>query len=222
MQRQFTPHRKILEDKRSIWLSRIHCSAPGCQNFNDIAPGGGGGILPPNILDQMWRRRGWTVGGSKDDDLCPDCTTKKLRQRVFREPEDKVIELRPRFRAEPVAPALKLPPPLTEGLRRTIVAEIEAHWSDSGEGYAGDWTDRDVARDLDVPLAYVKNIREKVFGACGENQKIAKLRERVKAAVSRADEMEGILTRALDEFCEFKSYVSGLVAELKEVSEKVS
>ena len=220
MDRQFTPHRKLLPDRGFIFVSRIHCS--GCDNFNDIAPGGGGVTLPMDQLNFKWRQRGWTIGKGKDEDLCPDCTHRLLKERTFRRPSAEVVELRPIASKPVVAPAPKLPPAFTEALRRSIMAEVEAHWAETGEGYAGDWTDRDVARDLDVPVEYVKSVRAKVFGACGENQKIAKLREKAAAATSRAAEMEQILTRALDEFCEFKSYVNELQTELKEVSEKVS
>lgn len=58
----------------------------------------------------------------------------------------------------------KLPPEMTKEDRRIIFSEIDSHYLDETRGYDRDWNDERVAKSLNVPLAWVRNIREDNFG----------------------------------------------------------
>lgn len=58
----------------------------------------------------------------------------------------------------------KAVPEMTKEDRRIIFGEIDSHYLDESRGYEKDWNDERVAKGLNVPLAWVRGLREDNFG----------------------------------------------------------
>lgn len=67
---------------------------------------------------------------------------------------------------EPVAMNFdpKLPPEMTKEDRRIIFADIDMRYIDESKGYDSGYDDKRIAEGLNVPLAWVRTIREENFG----------------------------------------------------------
>jgi len=90
----------------------------------------------------------------------------------------------------------KLPPEITKEDRRIIFSEIDSHYLDETRGYDRDWNDERVAKSLNVPLAWVRNIREDNFGLeYGDvvNVEVDKLRAVIVEAQAIKDEASKLL-----------------------------
>ena len=90
----------------------------------------------------------------------------------------------------------KLPPEITKEDRRIIFSEIDSHYLDETRGYDRDWNDERVAKSLNVPLAWVRNIREDNFGPeYGDvvNVEVDKLRAAIVEAQAIKDEASKLL-----------------------------
>ena len=64
----------------------------------------------------------------------------------------------------PLSVKAEPPQPMTKEDRRIIFAKIDENYVDEMSGYSGDWNDEKVAKDLNVPRAWVSQIREDNFG----------------------------------------------------------
>jgi len=80
----------------------------------------------------------------------------------------------------------KIPQEMTKEDRRIIFSEIDSHYLDETRGYDRDWSDERVAKGLNVPLAWVRTIREDNFGPERGNV-IAIEVEKLKAAKDEID-----------------------------------
>ena len=72
--------------------------------------------------------------------------------------------------AEPApqpAPQADPPPAMDREDRRIITEKLDDVYGD--RGYRGSWTDTTLARDLNVPRAWVSEVREAFFGPEGSN-----------------------------------------------------
>jgi hypothetical protein len=74
---------------------------------------------------------------------------------VVREPQ--ILAALPPPKADP-------PPVMEKEDRRIIFAEIDAHYLDEQKGYDTDWNDARDAKNLNVPLAWGREIRDDNFG----------------------------------------------------------
>lgn len=110
---------------------------------------------------------------------------------------------------KPVSGAVPQPKPMGRDDRRIIFEKLNEVYADEKTGYGGDWTDKTVAEDLGVPMAWVAAIREEMFGPAGGNsiisQEIAAAREVLaqgrKLLTDAADlkvQAEGLMQRAND------------------------
>lgn len=67
---------------------------------------------------------------------------------------------------------IKADPPrqMSRDDRRVIFAKLNDVYIDESKGYDGGWSDQRVAKDLGVPLAWVKEIRQENFGLESSNE----------------------------------------------------
>ena len=82
----------------------------------------------------------------------------------------------------------KLPPEMTKEDRRIIFSEIDSHYLDEMRGYGKDWNDERVAKSLNVPLAWVRIIREDNFGP-EQGDQVGVEVEKLKAASVEAEKL---------------------------------
>lgn len=111
-----------------------------------------GGVIAPEGIAAKFRNKGWSISSRGNSDLCPNCQVK--RPKVAENTESNVVEL---VRAEP-------PREMGKDDRRVIFAKINDVYLDERSGYSRGWSDKRVAEDLGVPLAWVSQIRERDFG----------------------------------------------------------
>ena len=101
----------------------------------------------------------------------------------------------------------KLPPQMTKEDRRIIFSEIDTHYLDETRGYNKDWNDERVAKSLNVPLAWVRTIREDNFGPEKDESVDAEV-EKLRAAIAEAQklkaEVDSLMTQTLKAIADFR------------------
>ena len=163
----------VTVDHRAVPAYAITCN--GCGKQDKLITSKPSGSLPAIMVAKKFIERGWIAGARVRDDRCPAC------QAIDKAPKKKietaqVIEMaQPQkdlpkeitiLAEAPVVPAKRAdPPPVMEKEdRRIIFAEIDTNYIDEQKGYAEGWNDARVAKGLNVPLAWVRELRDANFG----------------------------------------------------------
>jgi len=168
--------------------------------------------LPIDFVVRQADIKGWHVGKvSAAKDRCPDCRALYRRKST--------ITRRPTVAAQQEPPTMEMPklnvvatPPareMSKDDRRIIFAKIDEVYT--GDHYAGGWTDKRIAEDLNVPRAWVEEIRSTFFGEARDNEEVRQFladlaalkptletfaAERQKA-IRRMDDLTTTITRLL-------------------------
>ena len=161
----------VTVDHRAVPAYAITCNSCGKQD--KLISSKPSGALPAIMVAKKFIERGWVAGARVRDDRCPAC------QALVKAPKKKietaqVIEMtQPQKTLPPEvvssAPIMTIkradPPPVMEKEdRRIIFAEIDTNYIDEQKGYAEGWNDARVAKGLNVPLAWVRELRDANFG----------------------------------------------------------
>lgn len=113
--------------------------------------------LHVTFIRKKFSNLGWDLGRNAEHDVCPQCVSKhKLSYQKSGETIMSNVTLS-NVKAE--APAV-----MTKEDRRIIFAKIDENYLDEMNGYSGGWTDEKIAKDLNIPRAWVFQIREDNFG----------------------------------------------------------
>ncbi|KQY27196.1 hypothetical protein [Rhizobium sp. Root482] len=118
---------------------------------------------PESIL-QHFRGYGWDVGRTARLDRCPECLK---RNPLFQQETKPMTTSQKGPAANVVALKADAPPTMTPADRQIVFARIGDFYS--GHGYTQGWTDKKVGADLNVPVAWVREIRDMMFGPEGSN-----------------------------------------------------
>lgn len=173
MQEQFA-HTSVRHGNGTfIAVHRATCSA--CGATADVRLHGNSHPAPETTAHRL-RRDGWAIGQRRRDDLCPQCLSKKTAPQrrspaVSTEPQTNVTALR----------AANPPREATREHRRLITLKLEEIYVGEGDGYASGWDDERVARDLNVPRAWVVEVREFAFGPAISQKAPAELLAAIEA-----------------------------------------
>jgi hypothetical protein len=154
---------------------RLTCSACGVKT--EMAISGTARALPPEFVKSKFSQRGWVVADRAIRDVCPDCAKQKSLER-----KGNVVAINKPVLAEK-------PREMTREDKRLIFGKIDAVYLDEKRGYENGWSDKRVADDLGVPLAWVRTIRETDFGQegiCSDS------REVIAAAKKLGEEIDAI------------------------------
>lgn len=225
---------------RTTSLYKISCRK--CGNTDTVPIGTHSGTLPPEVISKKFIQRGWNVGHRIRDDMCPACIEglKHKRKEQREQREDNVImlpELPKELPSGPIkladlkeivtmAPQKAEPPPeMTKEDRRIIFAGIDDHYVDETNGYKPGWNDQKVATDLNVPVAWVRQIREDNFGPeVGEaiNQEIKKLTAMLEAAVTLEGKALDMLAATTQKLTAFAKMHDDLELEAKTLREAIT
>ena len=98
------------------------------------------------------------------------------------------------------------PPEMTKEDRRIIFSEIDSHYLDETRGYDRDWNDERVAKGLNVPLAWVRGIREDNFGPergdaiTVEVEKLVAAKADIDAAITKMRDLWTEINKSLEAF----------------------
>lgn len=123
--------------------------------------------LPSDFVHRQASIKGWKLGRHAAEDRCPKCQSRYRRKstiepRVVTRPTIKEPEMS-KPQTEPVREMLK-------DDRRIIFAKIDEVYT--GHHYTGGWTDKKIAEDLNVPRAWVADVRSQFFGEAGDNEEV--------------------------------------------------
>jgi hypothetical protein len=72
---------------------------------------------------------------------------------------------------------------MTPDIRRKIFRQIDDHWDEDAKRYRRNNSDEIIARDLNVPRDWVRQIREEAFGEIGTNDEIEEFKAELDAAI---------------------------------------
>lgn len=167
---------------------RAKCST--CAAMQSIrVPKGHRTVDQPNAED-LFRRKGWLLGKNRKFDTCPSCvsvsrTKRREQHQAFAEaktlgaafpPELKLVaeqgvtlQEAKQIIAEEAAP---LPTIMTKEDKRLIFLKLNDHYGDEQTGYEDGWSDKKIADDLGVPVAWVAGIRDADFGPERSNEEV--------------------------------------------------
>ena len=206
LMRAFT-RTSITVDRRAVPAYAITCN--GCGKQEKIISSKPSGNLPVDLIAKKFGERGWNVGSRVREDRCPECveqlklSRKKEPAPVVRMPEmPKSLPLMPVVLASVAAvsstpPKADTPPAMEKEDRRIIFSEIDSHYLDETKGYSDGWTDARIATGLNVPLAWVREIREANFGP-EIGTSVTEDLKKMQAAIEKG----GKIVKRMDDFAE--------------------
>lgn len=190
-------------DKRSgkhVTHQDVVCSKCGAT---DEAPMTSRTPLPPDVLAKKFRRAGWVIGRNRNHDVCPRCAKTAAKDTSMAKTE---------------VPKAAQPRTPTREEKRVIILELEDSYIGEDKGYVAGKSDKTVAEALDVPVGWVRDMREEFFGSLGANEEVfaemAELAKRytetggkieiiqkgLKSVKAEHDELAKALQRIRDEF----------------------
>jgi hypothetical protein len=146
------------QTKRGI---RARCSR--CERSEKIMSNtnrGSGGGHDEDVIERSLRDRfeklGWKIGKNADYNLCPEHAVKEKIIMTNKQPTDKIVLMSSAATPPPRSP--------TRDEKRIIFQKIDEVYVGETVGYSKAWSDDVVAKDLNVPVAWVATIREENFG----------------------------------------------------------
>lgn len=147
-----------------------------------------GGPMNPSAVANHFRAKGWTVSTKESRDLCPECERKKLaannrRQTPMKqEAQLKAVEPRQMSRED----------------KRIIFEKLSEVYVGEDVGYADEWTDDRVAKDLGVPRKWVEDIRAEFFGEAKSSAELRRDVTRLTAELAGLSEKVELARKELD------------------------
>lgn len=187
---------------QSIGRHIIRCSEPGCTNEHEIIDRNAR-QLPFNEVEKRFTRDKWFVGRNDKHDVCPECIKKRQDERRSRrihskpaEPVSNIVPIQQVIQETPMTTTMP-DRPINREDKRLINIKLHEVYMGEKDGYYAPHTDHSVAKDLGVPVAWVRDLREEMFGPAHSNSDIddqlAKI-EAIKAdAAKLADDANAML-----------------------------
>jgi hypothetical protein len=165
---------------RTISVQVIRCAVEGCTEIFEL-PDTGRVPMPPDAVGSKARRGGWKVGRNASRDRCPAHIHNRGQHQMphiddhLKIPErtrqvldthtvakDGVVTLlaeRAHVPTEPAQPRI-----MDREEKRILFGELDAAYQDAEHGYKPGHTDKTVADALGVPVVWVRQLREEMFG----------------------------------------------------------
>ncbi|MCA1458060.1 hypothetical protein I6F35_33545 [Bradyrhizobium sp. BRP22] len=123
--------------------------------------------LEQQFIRNKLEKDGWLIGKKAEQHRCPGCYS-AIRSAQKRKNEENVVNLP--IKPGPTKP--EQPREMSRDDRRIIFEKLNEVYVDEKTGYGPGWTDAKVASDLGVPRAWVKGLRDEMFGPEGSNEEI--------------------------------------------------
>jgi len=202
-------HFPIVTERRGPRTYRtcfLTCSV--CGEQGDIGHQNFGADTADEQAPQKFRDRGWFVGRRPETDLCPKHA--KRAKPPACEPVPEVVtttEEPAMIDVNDLPTTADAPRTMSFIERRVILAKIEEVYIDEKTGYSSGWSDKKVATDLNVPLAWVAELREQNFGPAINEDFVGIMREleRLKEQFREHDlSAAKLITRHETELAELK------------------
>lgn len=174
-----------LHEGKRIGCHTIKCSS--CTQEKKLIDRGNV-QMPFDQISKKFIKAGWLVGKNERRDMCPSCIeSKTAASRVKHyKPKENVVNF-PTPAPTEIPMTVTMPDrPMNREEKRLINMKLHEVYIGEKYGYYPPHTDQSVAKDMGVPVAWVRDIREELFGPAHSNSEIddqlAKI-ETVKAEV---------------------------------------
>ena len=209
--------RGIREEARTI--RTIHCRCGEVAEITDNTRTG----LPISKVAEKFRQNGWLIGHNENHDKCPACQVKPAKPRkeqpVAQNNPDPAkptphVEAAPDRVVQLVPPAPEPPRQPTREDRRLIVDELDRTYDLTNMRYPGKLDDAALAARLDVPRAWVAELREQLYGP-EANEAQAQREAAYIDLTTRLDKAEADLEAALTKFSNDIGVIRGDLGSLK-------
>lgn len=196
---------------------RIHCERCGETSVLTLS---GSTCASQQWVERRFRAEGWEVSTSRRADHCPACVAliqaerrAKRGARILELKQDIGLAVAPITIEGEVMTEVKAPAPraMTLADRRRINERLSEVYLENA--YAAGFSDNRVAVDLNVPRAWVTEIRDLLYGPAVNEDTLA-ARAEIKALTERATKIEAAIEGLIDELGRIKE---GLKAALKKV-----
>ena len=189
--------------------------------------------LPAVALVKKGQQLGWVMGHKRKHDLCPKCVAKRVTTNAnVIKLETTVSHTAPTVTTLPTkAPAPREP---SRDDKRIIFDKIDEHYLGETLGYEAGFTDAAIAKDLGVPEAWVRGIREDFFGPTGNEEIVAmtgelkKLDAKLSGFRQTLDTWAGVLReqtekleKADGQYAELSAAIGSIRARLDGIQKKV-
>lgn len=204
-ERAFKMHRQTVGGQ-TVNMFKLTCGTPACGFEGEII-NAKNSPLPSQVVDLKFRRKGWEVGKDERFDKCPRCVEKETIERRRRRNLN-----RPQESQSPPAtetqPMLNPPPPtMTREHKRIINIKLHEVYINENEGCQTPWSDKNVAQHLGIPVSWVEEVREELFGPAQDN---AEVREFLAKAKTVNENTAKILTDASAKLAEAKNVLAAI------------
>lgn len=189
----------------------ITCKECGDQEILKV--GKYSGSLNLSFVYKKMQAKGWVIGRKTGHDVCPGCAHPK---RPEKQSQIAAVEINAGKEVDMsnvtnITSKADPPPVMTKEDRRIIFSKIDEKYVDETTGYADGWSDEKVAKDLNVPRAWVTEIREANFGPeIGEGvaNDIKLLKEQVAKAAEMLKEMDERIVIIRHDYIEIGKQIS--------------
>lgn len=192
------------------------------------------GVISHTHAARVFREKGWLIGASARADRCPACASGIGHYKPKEEPKAIPVVPEPERKPaafpvevavpEPVIPAIPVVDrDQTREDRRLINMRLNEVYGENC--YQAGWTDEKVAADLGVPVKWITDIREDMFGPEFDvnARKIAELSTAMDALKVDLDNLNGkrkIMMEKIEQL--FAEEVAPLVKRLSELRESLN
>ena len=199
-ERRFDRH-IIRIDGKPIGARKLICATPSCGQEGEIPDRTTDG-LPPKVIERRFVQKGWEVGKNAKHDFCPSCVEARTIERRQRRNSNKIKSFaaidnvfpmtpretppQPNLGEEVQATATESPREMSRAERRIIQTKLEDVYQDEDHGYKPGWSDAAVARDLNVPVGWVAEERDRSFGPVKDNEEVRDMLDRVATKTAEA------------------------------------
>jgi len=165
---------------------RVRCMA--CNRKEEIVAnsrrGTGAGGYDDDIIErsitEKFEKLGWKIGKNVHNNLCPQHAKENviMINKNDKPASDKVVMMNTTAVSAPRGP--------TRDEKRIIFQKIDEMYVGETVGYHKDWSDERVAKDLNVPVAWVADIRDENFGPNIDEASVAVISD-AKALLAEAE-----------------------------------
>lgn len=174
------------------------------------------------IVASTLRREGWDIGNNLRKPVCPECQAKEAARRTaakagLRLIQSEMEEMKPDLKPVPDAPVKAEPPPQPKPAdNRRIMAALDDAYDEKAGGYSRGESDDKVANSLNVPVAWVREVREKFYGAAMPAE-VAVLLPSVTQLENRITEHGRAVQRMAQEHSALQEALSALKARISQI-----
>lgn len=157
---------------------------------------------------RKFRDLGWSIGKRRQDNKCPDCINILLDLQNNVNKGSLLMS----------SSVINLPRQMGREDRRIVFEKLNDVYVDEKTGYSAGWTDSQVAKDLNVPMAWVVQIRDENFGPSGSNQEIDK---QLKEALETANKLREESFKCIEHSGKLVRHAEVIEARLAEIEKRV-